>query len=732
MAAAGIRKDSGHDFLAWLPYPCYNRPSPGVRLRGVFPVHNHPAEQYRVSSHSRFLEGLNPPQRAAVAHTEGPVLVLAGAGSGKTRVITRRIAHIIATGLAKPGQVLAVTFTNKAAGEMRERVADLVGGEAAKEITISTFHAFCLHMLRRQITHLGYRSNFTIASESDSRTLIRRVTEELGVQNESFDTGTFQSAISLAKNTGETPETVKDRPARTANDEKYRQYISEVYTRYESALRAANSLDFDDLLSLTLRLWRDHPKVLAEARRQFKYVMVDEYQDTNAVQYELLHMLTGEHQNLFVVGDDDQAIYGWRGADVRNILGFERDFPKATVITMDQNYRSTSTILDAANHVIKNNAGRREKKLWSDLGTGRPIDRFIVADEDAEAKEALGWLQYIRGRTKAAWSDFAVLYRSNIQSRVFEVVFRQGDVPYTVFGGQDFFERAEVKDIISYLKVIANPRDEAAFLRVVNVPRRGVGDATLHDAHDICRTEGKTLGMAVTAMIERGMVAPKIESGLRLFLNVVQRYRQRFKARDGSLSDIVRGMVADIDYLGELQRTSRTAEQYESRAQCVETVCQAIQRYEEDAEYATLAGFLDASHLNGDASFNSKEERRDSVSLMTIHSAKGLEFPFVFIVGLEDGNLPHDRALIEGSLDEERRLFYVALTRGRKHVTVFEALSRVRHGREKMCKSSRFLEEIPEALLVKQIRASREMVEEKVAPPEPKKKPKPRGPRKNL
>ena len=687
-----------------------------------------------MSSFSRFLEGLNPPQRAAVEHTEGPVLVLAGAGSGKTRVITRRIAYIISKRRAAPGQVLAVTFTNKAAGEMRERVAELVGREAAKEITISTFHAFCLNVLRRQITHLGYRSNFTIASESDSRTLIRRVTEELGVQHEAFDPGTFQSAISLAKNTGETPDTVKDRPARTAADEKYRQYISEVYGRYESALRAANSLDFDDLLTLTLRLWKEHPRVLADARNQFRYVMVDEYQDTNAVQYDLLRTLVDGHRNLFVVGDDDQAIYGWRGADVRNILGFERDFPDATVITLDQNYRSTGTILDAANTVIKNNASRREKNLWSDLGKGRAIDRFIVADEESEAKEALGWLKHIRARTGAAWSDFAVLYRSNLQSRVFEVTFRQGEVPYTVFGGQDFFERAEVKDIISYLKVIANPRDEAAFLRVVNVPRRGVGDTTLHQAHDLCRTEGKTLGMALAAMIERGMVAPKIEFGMRQFLNIVQRYRQRFKARDGSLSDIVRGLVADIDYLGELQRTSRTAEQYESRAQCVETVCQAIQRYEEDAEYPTLANFLDVSHLNGDSGFNSKEERRDSVSLMTIHSAKGLEFPFVFIVGCEDGCLPHERAMLEGTLDEERRLFYVALTRGRKHVTLFEALSRVRHGREKMCKTSRFLTEIPEALLVNQVRAAREMVEEKVAPPEPKpkKKPRPRGQGKRL
>ncbi len=684
-----------------------------------------------MSSHTRFLDGLNPPQRAAVECTGGPVLVLAGAGSGKTRVITRRIAHIIGSGLADPCNLLAVTFTNKAAAEMRERVADLTGSAAAREITISTFHAFCLQVLRRHISHLGYRSNFTISGEGDSRTLLRRVTEELGAQGESFDPGTFQAAISLAKNTGETPETLRDKPAKNATEEKYRQYMTEVYAKYESALRAANSLDFDDLLTLTLRLWAEHPGLLAAAQKHFRYVMVDEYQDTNAVQYRLLRALVDKHHNLCVVGDDDQSIYGWRGADVRNILEFERDFPEARVITLDQNYRSTETILAAANHVIGNNTTRREKKLWSSLGKGRAIDHFVVGDEEDEAREAVNWLRHIRQKAGAAFSDFAILYRSNLQSRPFELALRQEGIPYQVFGGQDFFERAEVKDIISYLKIIANPRDEAAFLRVVNVPRRGIGDGTMHLAHDICRTEGKSLGMAMAAVLERGMAPKNTEHGIRQFLGVLQHYRKRFRDNDAPLDVIARDMVRDIDYLGELQRNSRTPEQYESRAQNVEAVIGALAMYVADNDFPTLNSFLDVTHLNSDAQFESKTDvKRDAVSLMTIHSAKGLEFPFVFIVGLEDGSLPHERSLTEGTLDEERRLFYVALTRGKRHVTLFEALSRTRHGRERMCKPSRFLAEIPEELLVRQVRAVREMVQESVAPPEPKPKPKRRPPRK--
>ena len=686
-----------------------------------------------MSSHTRFLNGLNPPQRAAVECTEGPVLVLAGAGSGKTRVITRRIAHIIGSGLADPSNLLAVTFTNKAAAEMRERVADLTGRAAAGEITISTFHAFCLQVLRRHISHLGYRSNFTISSEGDSRTLLRRVTDELGVQGESFDPRTFQAAISLAKNTGETPDTLRDKPARNATEEKYQQHMTDVYARYESALRAANSLDFDDLLTFTLRLWAEHPGLLAAAQKQYRYVMVDEYQDTNAVQYRLLRALVGKCRNLCVVGDDDQSIYGWRGADVRNILEFERDFPEAKVITLDQNYRSTETILAAANAVIKNNSARREKKLWSSLGKGRAIDHFVVGDEEDEAHEAVDWLVQIRQKTGASLEDFAILYRSNLQSRPFELALRQAGVPYQVYGGQDFFERAEVKDIISYLKIIANPRDESAFLRVVNVPRRGIGDVTLHLAHDICRTEGKSLGMAMAAVLERGMAPKNTEHGIRHFLGMIQRYRKRFRDLDASLDAIARDLVRDIDYLDELRRTSRTPEQYEARAQNVEAVINALATYAAAAEHPRLHAFLDATHLNSDSQVESRQDmKREGVSLMTIHSAKGLEFPFVFIVGMEDGSLPHERSITDGALDEERRLFYVALTRGKRHVTLFEALSRTRHGRERLCKTSRFLAEIPPELIVRQVRAVREMVEERVAPPKPKPKPKRRPPRKTL
>jgi DNA helicase II / ATP-dependent DNA helicase PcrA len=458
-------------------------------------------------------------------------------------------------------------------------------------------------------------------------------------------------------------------------------------------------------------------------RAQFRYIMVDEYQDTNSIQYELLRMLTGQHRNLFVVGDDDQAIYGWRGADVRNILGFEKDYPEAKIITLDQNYRSTESILTAANHVIQHNATRREKKLWSSLGKGRAIDHFVVGDDEAEAAEVLSWMRHIHSRTKAAWSDFAILYRSNVQSRPLEIALRQGDVPYAVFGGQDFFERAEVKDIISYLKTIANPRDEASFLRVVNVPRRGVGDATLHHAHDICLREKKTLGMALAAVLEQGALPKNTEYGIKHFLGIIQRYRKRFRERDGRLEEILRSLIRDIDYFGELQRSSRTPEQYEVRAQSVEAVCRAIEAYENSADRPSLPGFLDATHLNGDSQFEKREDgKRDAVSLMTIHSAKGLEFPFVFIVGMEDGLLPHERAMVDGSLEEERRLFYVALTRGKRHVTMFEAVSRVRNGRERMSKPSRFLTEIPEALIVHQVRAARDMVQEVVEPPAPKPK----------
>ena len=666
------------------------------------------------------LAGLNPAQREAVTQTEGPLLILAGAGSGKTRVITQRIAYILAKGVAKPNEILAVTFTNKAAGEMRERVAGIVGRQAAKGIVISTFHAFCLRVLRTEIAQLGYRKDFTISSEGDVRTVVRRLLEDMDGVKDSFDPDNFLEQIGHVKNSGcyEVPEDQPEAESETAK--KYEKWLPAVFEKYQSALRAANTLDFDDLLLLTLRLWREHPRILARYQKRLRYVMVDEYQDTNHLQYELLRLLVAKHRNFCVVGDDDQSIYGWRGADIRNILSFEQDYPEAKIVKLEQNYRSTETILAAANAVIANNRERRAKQLWSDLGKGRPLDWFITGDEEHEAKMVVAWIRHIQEKAKAKYTDFAVLYRSNLQSRPLEIAMRQAKIPYVVVGGQEFFERTEVKDIIAYLRAVVNPRDEVAFLRIVNVPRRGIGDATLHLVHDICRAEGCSFAKGLSEALRRGLIQGRAERGIRELLGLLRDFNARFRQPSGPLSLLTQELVERIGYRAELVRTSKSALQLDQKWSNVEAVIEAVARYEEDGEgEPTLAGFLDESALNREEDQRANEnQKRSGVTLMTIHSAKGLEFPFVFISGIEEGILPHEKSLKDGGLEEERRLFYVALTRGKRHVTLFEACSRNRRGRERMCTTSRFLKEIPEALLNRRIRAAREMVEERVAPPQ--------------
>ncbi|MDX9974861.1 MAG: UvrD-helicase domain-containing protein, partial [FCB group bacterium] len=664
----------------------------------------------------RLLEGLNPPQGEAVLQTEGPVLVLAGAGSGKTRVITRRVAYIIGTGRAKPGEIVAVTFTNKAAGEMRERVASLVGPKAATDIVISTFHSFCLRILRTEIERLGYRKDFTISSESETRTRLRRILADLDGIGDTFSPETFIGHIGAMKNTDGPPAAPPKEPNET--EEKYAKWLPDIFERYQSALRAANALDFDDLLLLTLKIWRDFPPVLERYRKKFRYVMVDEFQDTNPVQYALLKALAGEHRNLCVVGDDDQSIYGWRGADIRNILEFERDFPGAHIVKLEQNYRSTETILEAANRVISNNANRREKKLWSNLGKGRVIDWLVNGDDEHEAKSAVKWLEMIRERTGANYADFAVLYRSNTQSRPIEIAFRQAGIPYTVYGGQDFFERSEVRDILSYLKALSNPYDEAPILRIINVPRRGIGDVTLHRVHDLCRAESMTFIKGLDAALKRDWLTGEARKGLTEFLALMRDFRRRLKDREGTLRGLVHELIERIDYRGEIGRTSKQPEQMMARWSYVEAVVQAVADYEKNTDKPTLSGFLDNTSLDPSDGQRGKAKRKnEGVSLMTIHSAKGLEFPFVFIMGLEEGLLPHERSVSEGGLDEERRLFYVALTRGQRHVTIFEAISRNKHGKEKMSKTSRFMQEIPTELLRQRPLAVRQTVQEKVTPP---------------
>ena len=589
-------------------------------------------------------------------------------------------------------------------------------------MVLSTFHSFCVRVLRVEIERLGYRRNFTISSESDARTLVRRSLEDLDGVRERFDAGMFLGHISALKSAGTAPK--KPAPPGKHNEpsatqQKYDQWLPEIYDRYQSALRAANTVDFDDLLLLTLRLWREHPEILARYQARFRYVMVDEYQDTNRVQYDLLHALTSEHRNLCVVGDDDQSIYSWRGADISNILAFEKVFTEAKIVKLEQNYRSTVTILDAANRVIANNTARREKNLWSALGQGRPLDRFVVADEEQEAKQAVSWLEHIRERTGANPGDFAVLYRSNQQSRPFEIAFRQAGIPYTVIGGQEFFERAEVKDILAYLRALVNPRDEPALLRIVNVPRRGIGDATLHRAHDLCRANRWPLTKGLAEMLKEDKVPANTKAGIRQFFGLLSRFREAFQNRTRSVGTLVPEFVDALDYRGDLLRTSKSSAQFQNRWNNLEALFNAVADYDEATPAGSLSGFLDQSALVRDEDRRGTQRTPDNaVRLMTIHSAKGLEFPFVFIVGLEDGLLPHDKSVKDGGIEEERRLFYVALTRGKRHVTLFEAIERDRRGKRRPSKTSRFAAEIPDELVRVRVRAAREgMAAEAEEPP---------------
>lgn len=650
---------------------------------------------------SKLLNDMNPEQRAAVEHGVGPLLVLAGAGSGKTRVITRRIAYLIATGAASPAQILAVTFTNKAANEMRERVAALVGKEVAKGITISTFHSFCLGVLRKSIDRLGYRRDFSITGTGDVRSVVRRIVSDLrDSAREDFRPETLLEAIGAIKNAGGKEHGAALVLPGAESRAKYETWMPEIYERYQSALRAANALDFDDLLLMTLRLWEHDPGALAETQLRYRFVMVDEFQDTNRVQYEIIRTLVRPHRNLCVVGDDDQSIYAWRGADPRNILELDRHYPDVHIIKLEQNYRSTKTVLAAANGVIKHNTGRRDKTLWTAHAQGRGIDWIVTANDEHEARMAVSWMRTIQAKSGARWRDFCLLYRSNTQSRPFEIEFRREGIPYVVVGGQEFFERAEVRDVISYLKVLANPRDETAMLRVINMPRRGIGDASLHKVHTLCHEQQWPLGKGLLHAVESELVTGEAAKGIRSFMGLLAKYRTALKEPGAKLWKVAAELFDAIDYYAEIERSSKGPDHVQVRMNNIEAVVEAIKRYEEEAEQPTLRGFLDESSLNRDDDRRSKKDRREAaVTLMTMHSAKGLEFPFVFIVGAEEGLLPHEKSAREGNLEEERRLFYVAITRAMRHLTVFEARSRVRNGRERETKPSRFLAEIPAELL---------------------------------
>lgn len=637
---------------------------------------------------------LNPEQRAAVEHSHGPLLVLAGAGSGKTRVITERIAHLIQRRGVAPPSILAVTFTNKAANEMRKRVIKRVGAEA-KKVTLSTFHSLGLTILRKHGHRLGYQRHFTIYSESDQQAMVRTLLREHPHKREKFDPGILLSRISTHKNR----LTTGDAPVPLFND-KYDMVFEDIFDRYQNGLRACQAVDFDDLILLPITLFRQNLEVLQHMQEHYKHILVDEYQDTNAGQYTILRLLASKCDSLCVVGDDDQSIYGWRGAEVGNILRFEKDYPNSTVVTLKRNYRSTQIILDAAYHVIVNNAKRQDKRLHTVHGRGRNIDAFIAKDEMDEARTIAWRIQSIRERTHAPWSSFAVLYRSNLQSRALETTLRTSQIPYDVMGGYDFFERKEVKDILAYLKVVQNPNDDLSLLRIINYPRRGIGDTTVIHLHERAQEQGVSMFTLLKKCRDDEELPRSARTGIASFIDMIHGIRDLPESTP--LEDVVRSTIQSSQYREELERTIDDVTVARIKVEMVEELASAAKAYADDEDTPTLSGFIDTLSLD-DTPGERKKRRGDSVQLATLHSAKGLEFPYVFLCGMEEELFPHSRSLKElAGVDEERRLCYVGITRAQKHLTLSFANERVQFGKTKKRTPSRFLAEIPNELLCKQ------------------------------
>jgi len=643
------------------------------------------------------LSRLNPEQLAAVKHTEGPLLVLAGAGSGKTGVITYRIAHLILNKKVPPDRILAVTFTNKASKEMKERVEQIVGRKRCKGIVLSTFHSLGVRVLKRDIERLGYKKNFSIYSTADQVGLVRQIVREVNTDNKKYDAESIIWRISGAKNKLIPPSRFTPSPSDDID-----MMAALVYPRYQSALKAFNAIDFDDIIMLTADLLQNHPPVLKHWQERFGYIMVDEYQDTNSSQYLLVNLLAAGCGNLCVVGDDDQSIYGWRGADVGNILDFEKDFNGCRTIKLEQNYRSTGNILEAANSLIGNNKVRKEKKLWTASGEGPPIDLCIVQDDEEEATSVVERIQLERFKRDIPYSDFAILYRTNAQSRAFEEQLRFEDIPYVLVGGTQFFERKEVKDSISYLKVIANPLDEVALLRVVNFPKRGIGDGTVIRINQWSLEKECPLFEAFGRVGEIEGITEGIREKVLAFHQTLLDAADSFM-REGGLAEKGKALFEKLHIEEEIFRTIDDAKAARRKVENVEQIINSMAAYEERVPQATLGGFIEKVSLMDEDRFSGKDKKdhgRDAVTLMSLHSSKGLEFPFVFLVGMEDEILPHKRAIYEDfTVDEERRLCYVGITRARQQLVMTRTLFRKKYGKLQERIPSRFLEEIPGAVM---------------------------------
>jgi DNA helicase II / ATP-dependent DNA helicase PcrA len=627
------------------------------------------------------LDDLNPPQRRAATTIAGPVLILAGAGTGKTRVITARIAHLLRSGV-RPEDIMAVTFTNKAATEMRERVGKLVAKEKGKLLTISTFHSLCVRILRTEIERLGYKRNFTIYTQSEQTGLMRRIIVKSAAKGEKLDAVVALGLMTRERNKGVRAD---------ANPEAL---INVVAREYRRQMKLLNAVDFDDLLVLAEQVLRDHPEARARWNNRFKHVMVDEFQDTNRMQLDLLHSLVGPERNLCVVGDDDQSIYGFRGAELSNILGFERHFPNPTVVTLEENYRSTNPILNVANGVIKHNRERRAKKLWSQQEGADPVRVIAMPGEVEEAEFIADEIEVVKSREQLGFEDFAILFRTNLQTRVFEETMRARKIPYRVIGTNSFFDRREVKDVLAWLSILVNPSDDINLLRVINTPPRGLGETLVENATALSVTAKVPIFTTLQASEFQSQLSKKSQAALAGFVELLRTWQEKLAGEFASMADLTNALVTSIEYLPWLKRQCKDEQEATMRESSIFDLMESMRHRVVNTE-TDLIDFLSSACLEEKRdSAEDDEEKKRGVSLITMHAAKGLEFPIVYLPGIEEGILPHSRSVLEGTKEEERRLLYVAITRARRRLTVSHCQTRKKYGDKVSCSPSSFLKEL--------------------------------------
>lgn len=629
------------------------------------------------------LQGLNGPQREAVRHMEGPLLILAGAGTGKTRVITTRIAHLIAQGVPAD-QILAVTFTNKAASEMRERVAGQIPKQQAREVTISTFHSLCVRILRRDIDKLGYKKNFSIYAAADQLGLVRKLVIQQGGKESGLDPKAALACIGKAKNRGLPPSAIPDELA------------AEVAQCYADELKTLNAVDFDDLLTLAVSLLDGHPGVRSYWQDRFRFLMVDEFQDTNGLQMSLLKNLAGEDQNVCVVGDDDQSIYGWRGADISNILEFERFFPGPCVVKLEENYRCTAPVLGLANSIIRHNRNRREKTLWCRKESDRMVRLLGMPSAEEEADFIAGEITALHRQEQRAWEDFAVLFRMNSQSRILEMAMRASQIPYRVVGGMSFFDRREIRDLLAYLTVLVHPDDDVNLLRIMNTPPRGLGQLAVSAATEFSVAHRTSVWRALLSPEFLATRTAKVRGAFEEFGALMRRYQEVAQTPSTDYATMTGQLIEETGYIDYVRRICRTTEEADKREECLREFIDSIfaHRARTGRSEKGLQHFLDEVVLATDKEDEDDLSKKAGVCLITLHAAKGLEFPWVYLVGLEEGILPHTRSLEEGTRDEERRLLYVGITRAMENLTLSYCSSRIRYGEPSPCQPSSFIKEL--------------------------------------